>query len=474
MVRTPIIEALKAYSAGGKARWHTPGHKGRVPLPYLLSEWDVTEVRELTPKSDGDDPIHDSERLMAQSFGVQKTWYSVQGATLPVMAAILAACPPESSVVVDRIAHRSVHAALILGHLRPIWAYSRVGPGGYPLPVNDEERVRLIEQFQPKAVIVTNPTYEGLAADLSATAAICRQHGIPLIVDEAHGTHFWGHEGFPRSALVEGADLVCHGVHKTERSLTQTGLLHLNSPIISVSQVQDAWDLLATSSPSYLLLASLDDFQFLRHQEEYHRGWHVLAEQLRALRARWRDQGLNILQDWWELQGGQADAAKLTILGDGSHLLRKLEPFGVEEKSDPFGVTLIVTPYDDLNMVKAALDAILANQDSGPHGALHWGRWPILQQIMPPYQAMTAETEWIPWSKALGRIAARPLIPYPPGIPLVVPGEGINQDVISWLTEYRDWYLRGSGDLKGLQPPPPTWDDEGTDEGLWVIKNAVP
>lgn len=371
MVRTPIIEALKAYSAGGKARWHTPGHKGRVPLPYLLSEWDVTEVRELTPKSDGDDPIHDSERLMAQSFGVQKTWYSVQGATLPVMAAILAACPPESSVVVDRIAHRSVHAALILGHLRPIWAYSRVGPGGYPLPVNDEERVRLIEQFQPKAVIVTNPTYEGLAADLSATAAICRQHGIPLIVDEAHGTHFWGHEGFPRSALVEGADLVCHGVHKTERSLTQTGLLHLNSPIISVSQVQDAWDLLATSSPSYLLLASLDDFQFLRHQEEYHRGWHVLAEQLRALRARWRDQGLNVLQDWWELQSGQADAAKLTILGDGSHLLRKLEPFGVEEKSDPFGVTLIVTPYDDLNMVKAALDAILANQDSGPHGALH-------------------------------------------------------------------------------------------------------
>lgn len=470
---TPIIDALQAYSRTERARWHTPGHKGRVPFPYLVPQWDVTEIRELTPQSDGDDVLHHSERLMAETFGALRTWYSVQGATLPVMAAILAACPSGARVVVDRIAHRSVHSALALANLDPIWAYSSVGPGGYPLPVCDTDRVGLIEEHSPVAVIVTNPTYEGLSASLDKTRTLCREKGIILIVDEAHGTHFWGHRGFPASALAVGADLVCHGVHKTDVSLTQTGLLHMTTHQIPPSRVQEAWDLLATSSPSYLLLASLDYLQSLRHQVPYHRHWESFAQDMRESWEIWRNQGLFLLQEWWERQGGQADPAKLTLIGDGMRFLRTLEAFGVEEKSDPSGLTLIVTPQDDRRLLHQALECCASGSALVP-GESKIDAWPRTRQILSLHHALSAEREWVPWREAVHRIAARPIIPYPPGIPLVVPGEEINRDVVSWLEGYRQWSLQGSGNLQGIQREPGLSNAEGDDNGLWVIKGEVP
>ena len=470
---TPIIQALDHYTAQGRARWHTPGHKGRFSLPYLVSEWDVTEVRELTPKSIGMDVIRQSEDLMAESFGVLKSRYSVQGATLPVMAAVMAASPPRSRVVVDRIAHQSVHSALVLGNLEPVWAYSSQGPGAYPLPVDDKERARLIMESRPQAVVVTNPTYEGLSAPLVETHRVCRELNIALIVDEAHGTHFFGHEGFPATALIQGADLVCHGAHKTEVSLTQTGILHINTSAGWIPRVQEAWDMLATSSPSYLLLASLDYLQYLRHHDNYHQSWNSLAKNMRQMWHTWENEGLFILQSWWERQGGQADPAKLTVVGDGQRLLDAMEPFGVEEKSDPLGVTLIVTPQDDTEVIARALEHCARTCSGGRLIGERRRLWPHARQVVSPYAAWHAEREWVPLSLASNRIAARSLIPYPPGIPIVVPGERIDSDVILWLEENRAWYPRRTGDLRGVEKAFDPLSPGRGEEGLWVVKEAV-
>lgn len=473
---TPIIQALANYSASDLARWHTPGHKGRASLPYLLPEFDVTEVRDLTPKSVGGDVIRQSEDLMAETFGASRSRYSVQGATLPVMAAILAATTPYSRVVVDRIAHQSVHSALVLGNLEPIWAYPSLGPGGYLLPVDDKERAQLIMRSQPEAVIVTSPTYEGLSSPLTETRKVCQEMNIALIVDEAHGTHFAEHQGFPQDALSQGADLVCHGAHKTEQSLTQTGLLHININVLPqlAKRVDELWDMLATSSPSYLLLASLDYLQYIRHQEQYHRQWVNFAVGMRKMWKTWEAQGLFILQSWWERhEGGQADPAKVTVVGDGHKLFEAIEPFGVEEKSDPAGISLIVTPQDDPAILNRALKQCAGTM---PHRnpLTEFARfWPQSSQALLPYQAWKAKREWVPLSSAINRIAAKPVIPYPPGIPLVALGELINRDVILWLEENHEWYRRGTGDLKGLESAIEGSSPQRGEEGLWVVKEPA-
>ncbi len=469
MPRRPLIDALNTYVSGARARWHTPGHKGMAFPQDMRWDWDVTEVGELTPKTHRQDPLHLSEALMAETYGALRTWYSVQGATLPVMAAILAVTARGDRVVVDRNAHRSVHGALQLGSLQPYWVYPENGVGGYSLPVGDNLRAQIIREQQPAAVIVTNPTYEGLSEPLRETAAACHAYNIPLIVDEAHGTHFYGKAEFPPSALLQGADLVAHGAHKTEATLTQTGLLHCAGLLVSEQQVAEAWDLLATSSPSYLLMASLDELQAMRHTGEYRRQWELFARDMRSLWREMEARGLLTLQQWWESAGGMADPAKLTIVGPGDLILSVLRDFGEPEKSDPFGVTLVLTPHDDLQTLRAALG------DLPPALSLTGARWrqiaewPRAQQVMSPEQARRAPREWVPWRLSVGRVAAAPVIPYPPGVPLVVPGEKIGPAMLSWLESYQLWYRQRTGDMQGFEQPPAGMARKEGEQGIWVL-----
>ncbi|POB09925.1 arginine decarboxylase [Sulfobacillus sp. hq2] len=467
----PLIAALQRYKDERKARWHTPGHKGQAPMGLVDGASDVTEVGELTPKSHRRDPLHTSEDLMAKTFGTLRTWYSVQGATLPVMASILAACRPGDTVLVDRNAHRSVLSGLVLAGARPLWIYPALGPGAYVLPVPDKVRAQMIRRHKPKAVIVTNPTYDGLSASLKESVAACQALQIPLIVDEAHGTHFFGHRGFPLSALSQGADLVCHGTHKTEPVLTQTGLLHQNTSRVSTEQIQQAWDLLATSSPSYLLMASLDTLQGLRQTPAYHARWEALAD---AAHKVWDDlekKDVLVLQKWWRDQGGMADPAKLTLIGTGDALLSHLRQYGEPEKADPFGVTLVLTPYDEWPVLEQAIRGIGGGMAGNVWPDL--AQWPQAEMLLSPAEAMRQPREWVPVREACGRIAAAPVTPYPPGVPVIMPGERIDSAMISWLQSASAWCGQKTGDVQGFAPPPEgTLAKEG-EQGLWVTSEVV-
>ncbi|MBX5467099.1 MAG: arginine decarboxylase [Firmicutes bacterium] len=427
---TPLVDAMRRLARTIEWRWHTPGHKGRAPqgADFLAWEMDWTEVGAL---ADPEGPWAQAERKAAERFGSRRSWFSVQGATLPVLVAILAAFAPGSRVAVDRYAHRSVLSALILAGLFPKWLYPRWAPGGVPVPAAPNWEALAAET---DGLVLTRPTYEGIALPRAALeAAILAYHrrGKPVVVDEAHGAHWWGRQGFPTSALAQGADLVVHGPHKTEPALTQTGVLHWQGQHVDGDRIEAWWRRLATSSPSYLLLASLD--HWLARWSEVGRAWEALAaragDEWRRLEAR----GHQV----WQLRAAEAgwevDPAKLTLLGPGLRWRERLAPRHQAEKADPGSITFILAPHVPTGRLMAALGALFPE----PPPAWTGEGWPEPPVRMAPREATEGPSRWVALDRAVGQVAAEALVPYPPGVPLVCPGEEITPEVVAWATAYQ-------------------------------------
>lgn len=457
----PLISAIGSWvqESQSKQRWHTPGHKGHAPenAEFLQWAWDVTEVGHLAPRMDRMDPLAQSQALMAKSFGVDRTWYSVQGATLPVTAAMLAAFPLGAEIAVDRNAHRSVLSGLVLGGFRPRWIYPDVLGGGMTLPVAaDHVQAQLAGTH---GVVLTHPTYDGLTRSLKPWIEAAHCLGIPVVVDEAHGAHFLGRVGFPPSAIEGGADLVAHGVHKTEPTLTQTGLLHLQGGLVEDAEVERWWSMLSTSSPSYLLLASLDHWQASRNGSDNQDRWQRWASSMREAWKEWGRLGVPIIQSWWEERGFRADPAKLTLWGDGERLANLLARHGWVEKFDARTVTLILHPDQNLEVLDAAIRDLLAKGDifhqipPNPQTPFHDA--PV---ILSPRDVLGRRARWSELESVAGLVAARAVTPYPPGIPAILPGERITGQ---WLEKLKRWPTENGVWIEGM--------DRDGQKGMWVI-----
>ena len=433
---------MRRYVAQGKERWHTPGHKGQSPdkeglaLPW---SWDVTEVGDLQRTGGDDDPVLRSETLLAEQLGVERSWFSVQGASLPVMAAILAAFPPGSTVAVERHAHRSVLSALIVGDLYPHWIGTRHSDDGRVLPATEADWQEALNG-EVAGLVLTRPTYDGLALFDEGTARIiahAHAKGLSVVVDEAHGSHFPGRQGFPRSAINLGADLVAHGVHKTEPSLTQTGVLHLQGGRVTSKAVDWWWGLLGTSSPSYILLASLDQWQTLRGKAEISAAWTRLAADVRRLWDDLSQSGYAVWQVEAERDFGLAvDPSKLSLRGPGPELAHDLAQIGYVEKVEAGLVTLFFSPGQSLSGLRRKLEqgkAISPHQD---HPLTAAPGLPL--SVLSPRAAAMGGLEWLPLRQCVGRIAARSLVPYPPGSPWIVPGERFSSDLVGKILQSRE------------------------------------
>lgn len=455
MSQMPLVDAIRAHLSENKQQWHTPGHGHILPFDGSWLNWayDLTEVGSLSPTTDHTDPISQSMRRMAEIFGVKRSWYSVQGASLPVTAAILAATSRRgTSVIIERTCHRSALSALIIGGLHPHWIYPTE-------PFHGACSGQIIEALTANtaAIILTRPTYDGLASDIGPVIEAAHRLSVPVVVDEAHGAHWYGRRGYPTSALELGADLVAHGAHKTEPVLTQAGLLHAQGDLIAVEEVDLWWNLLATSSPSYLLMSSLDAYQALRRDQGWTSRWEVMALQAREL---WHQfSGINILQAQIENRGDgtQVDPAKMTLIGDGSQIREVVERWGWAEKTEPGAVTLIFSPKGKLSVVHSMLSTLnyLAIKPAPQYLVMPK---PIMQ--LTPREAFMRNSVSVGLQDAVGSVARRPLVPYPPGIPLVQPGEQITQDVINWVESWRTLH---AGTIEGL-------DAEGDQEGrVWIV-----
>ncbi len=257
--RAPIFETLYARAKRKVISFHTPGHKnGRGIDPRLrdissrLSHaFDVTVFPEVDSLHDPVGPIKRAQSLMADAYGVEHSFFLVNGSTVGNQAMLMAACSPGDSVIVSRNAHKSIMGGIILAGLWPIWIQPKVDQNLDILfdPTPEQIEQAIIQFPEAKAVFVTSPTYNGVTADLVKISEIVHRHEKILLVDEAHGPHLKFHEDLPISAVEAGADLCVQSTHKILSAFSQGSVLHFNSDLVDINRAKKIVSMLQTTSP---------------------------------------------------------------------------------------------------------------------------------------------------------------------------------------------------------------------------------
>ena len=423
--RTPLYTTLRDFAAQAPLRMHMPGHKGKpLPAPELAG-YSVIDFTELPPTGnlfDGDGAIGAAEALWAEVFHMESCLFLTGGSTQGVLSALTLACPPGSEVLLDRSCHRSAFHALALLDLKPVYVPRPWLAGGAVAGPISPGQVEALLASHPnaKALCITSPTYYGVLSDIPALAAVMHRHGGVLVVDGAHGAHlpFLGLDHF------SAADLAVVSAHKTLPAPGQTALL-LAGKGFSHGALRRAGGIYGSSSPSYPMMAALDVCR-AHMLEEGAAAYRRAAEGTAALRREFP-----ALTD----RDAPLDPTRLTLLSpDGLAAQGTLEGLGVwPELADRGHVVLILTCADtpaDLARLRSALgEAVL-----GPCPALPPPPEPGTQ-IRTPRQALFDPGEDRPLKEAEGEIAAHPIAPYPPGVPVVAPGEGIEKKTIAYLEE---------------------------------------
>lgn len=459
-LRTPLFTGLIEHARRQTIPFHIPGHKrGRGMDPEFrdfIGEAALSiDLINIAPADDLHRPrgiIKEAQELAARAFGADRTFFSVQGTSGAIMTMIVATCKPNDKILVPRNAHKSVLSAIVLSGAHPIFMQPELDPRlGVAHGVSlSTVKATLKEHPDAKALLVVNPTYFGVCADLKGIVEEAHSYGVPVLVDEAHGVHIHFHPELPLSAMEAGADMAATSVHKLGGSLTQSSILNVREGLVSMGRVQAVLSMLTTTSTSYLLLASLDAAR--RHLAVAGR-----RELDRALRlAREARERINTIPGYWclgpEVIGDRSsayalDETKLCIsvkdLGvtgiEVEQILRK--EFNIEvELSDLYNILCIVTFGDTEQSVGALVDALeqiaerFADQRHERPVKVRLPEPPEL--AVPPREAFYAETETVPLRESAGRISAEFVMVYPPGIPILTPGERITRANIQYIDEH--------------------------------------
>ena len=432
MTETPLCDALRGFAHTDPLRMHMPGHKGK-PLPFPeLSAAAPLDFTELPPTGDLFDPgpedaIPAAEALWARAFGAERCLFLTGGSTQGVLTAFTLACSPGDEVLLDRGCHRSAYNALALLDLHPRYLFrpwrAEAGVTGPVEPAAVE--AALTAHPTIRAVCPTSPTYHGVCSDTPALADVCRAHGARLIVDGAHGAHL----PFLGDRSLAAADLTVVSAHKTLPAPGQSALLFSRGGF-SQEALCRAGSLYGSSSPSYLLMAAMDAARAWMEDE----GAAALRETVRQV-ARLRARFPSLRP---EEMGAPLDPARLTLLcDDGFAVQEALEARGVwPEMADARHVVCICTSADapaDFARLEEALSTVLAGRPA-PAEALDLPQPPEPEQVLSPRSARFASTERLPLRAAEGRVAAAQAAPYPPGIPVIAPGERITKKTIAYLS----------------------------------------
>lgn len=458
----PLLNALQQLKSRYDAPFYVPGHKrgqGIHPnLKALLGDTvfrsDVPELPQLDNLFAPEGVIRDAQALAAETFGAERTCFLANGSTSGVEAMVLATCRPGDKLILPRNVHQSAIAALILSGAMPIFLTPKVDPQlGVAHGVAVEQVAAALNAHpDAKAVLLVSPTYYGVCSDVAAIAHLVHQHDIPLLVDEAHGAHLAFHPDLPTGALESGADLVVQSTHKVLSSLTQSAMLHGQGSRISPARVQAALTLVQSTSPSFLLLASLD----AARQQMAESGFTLMAQTLkRAEEARDRltqIPHLALLDRPTDPRPGFADLDPTRLTIDVRHL--GCSGFEIDEQLDEawqvvcelpglHSLTFVLT----LGNTDADIDRLVKGFEAIAAHASPDGTKPFPEYATPSYALQTceilprtaffADTEDVPRAVAVDRIAAELVCPYPPGIPTLFPGERITGEASETLQTLR-------------------------------------
>lgn len=411
--------------------------------------------------------IKEAQDLAAEAFGADFTFFSVQGTSGAIMTMILSVCGPGDKIIVPRNIHKSVMAAIIFAGAKPIFVSPTMDPNlGIAHGITTRSVKRALEIHpDTKAVLVINPTYFGICANLKEIVDLVHSYDIPVLVDEAHGVHIHFHEALPLSAMQAGADMAATSVHKLGGSLTQSSVLNVRTGRVNPAKVQSIISMLTTTSTSYLLLASLDTAR-----KQLALNGHKLAEKALQLAKSARER-INRIQGLYcfgeEIIGTEAafdyDPTKLTIhvrkLGitgyEAENWLR--EQYNIEvELSDLYNILCLITPGDSeetTNILIHALEQLAKLNDKQRTAGEIVVKVPEIPHLsLSPRDAFYADSEMIPFRESAGRIIAEFIFVYPPGIPILLPGEVISQENIDYIVEHLDVGLPVQGpEDKNLQ-----------------------
>lgn len=424
-----LYQQLQKQAAQKAARFHMPGHKGRPILPELNHPFaiDYTEIEGTGNLYEGDEPILSAERAAARYYGAQDCLFLTGGSTQALMTAIGAAVPEGGTLLVDRNCHKSVTHAMALLDLTPEFIIT--------LEPEEVERA-FLRTPQASALFITSPNYYGVLRDITKLAEVCHKYHALFVVDAAHGAHLKA-VGLP-SPIEQGADLAAMSTHKTLPALGQSAIL-LSSGRIPFETLLETAPLFGTSSPSYLLLASIDLARAWLENEGA-QAYQTCAKRVAALR---REINRSTV---FSALTGQLDPCRLTVCCDNtnvtghelSHILHK--KFKIDaEMADRSHVVFICTGADiqrDYTRLMGALrDKHFYKIENKEKPYIPF---PVPQRICSVRDAWFAEKRRIPLEQSAGLICARPVTPYPPGVPLVYPGERIQQVHIEFLQT--EWY----------------------------------
>lgn len=396
--------------------------------------------------------ILEAQKLAADAFGADVTFFSVQGTSTAIMAMILSVCGNGDKIIVPRNVHKSVLSAIIFAGARPVFLSPvRDRNLGIDHGVTTKSVRRALERHpDAAAVLVINPTYFGVCTHLKEIVDLVHEYDIPVLVDEAHGALIHFSDQLPMSAMQAGADIAATSVHKLGGSMTQSSILNLRQRLINPQRVQTILSLLTTTSTSYPLLASLDT---ARRQLALH--GRELADRTVALAAKARD-AVNAIEGLYsfgeELLGEEAtydfDPTKLTVhvrkLGitgyDAENWLR--DRYNIEvEMSDMYNILCLITPGDDESSIAILIDALktLSSEhlDKANEVLEVVVEIPDIPHLsLTPRDAFYGETERVPFRESAGRIIAEFIYVYPPGIPILLPGEIISQENIDYIVDH--------------------------------------
>jgi arginine decarboxylase len=456
--QTPLFTALREHASKQPVQFHIPGHKKGNGMDDEFSEFigdnalsiDLINIAPLDDLHSPHGIIRDAQMLAAEAFGADYTFFSVQGTSGAIQAMIMSVCNPGDKIIVPRNVHKSVMTGIILAGARPVFISPQMDERlGIAHGISTSSVQKALDRHKDaKAVLVINPTYFGVCTNLTEIVELAHSRNVPVLVDEAHGVHIHFHEKLPVSAMQAGADMAATSVHKLGGSLTQSSVLNVQGPRVDPKHVQAILSMLTTTSTSYLLLASLDVTRKNLALYGHERAEHAikLANDARATIN--SIPGLYCFGD--EILGSEAvyshDPTKLCVhvseLGvngfEVENWLRENHNIEVE-MSDMYNFLCLITAGDTEETVGVLINALqeLAALHTDREGVkmveVHNPRIP--QLMLSPREAFYSHTEVIPIEESIDRIIAEFVMVYPPGIPILLPGEVITQENIDYINE---------------------------------------
>lgn len=443
MAEALLYNHLMDYGESGIYPFHMPGHKlGKGLESFPLLKLDLTEISGMDNLYEAEGVIAKAQELAAATFAADETVFLVNGSTTGVIASVLGVCNPGDELIIARNSHCSAYHGMILGDIIPRYINPQViNEYGLLGGISTEDVREAVKSYpDAKAVFITSPTYEGFSSDIKKIADLCHSYGKLLIVDEAHGAHFNFHSAFPKSAVTCGADIVIQSLHKTLPALTQSALLHFKGNRLDKNRVKQMIRLIQTSSPSYILMGMMD---WLRSHLDERKDeiFNTYIENLINFRDDLKDlKKIKLLEK--ELNHRYAieeiDISRLVFYTGRSNksgleidkILRDHYKIQMELSSEIhfLGISTIVDTkeaFDYLAEVLIDLDKkLMINEEkTDTYNVIY----PISNVKISPREAFYSKKEKIPLEKSEGKISAEFVVLYPPGIPILSPGEEITR-----------------------------------------------